>query len=184
MNNEIIVLDIETTGLSPLNDFILELGIVKLNLETGEITALFDKVFKEEGLTARHHKSWIIVNNFMTIEEIRSAQSIEVYREEIQSVFDQFKGRITAWNRSFDSSFLKYNNFELGDDFACPMKESVYFFKIPNSRGYYKWPKAQEAWDILFPGVEKIEEHRGLDDSKMEAKIIHKLYKMGVYNPF
>jgi hypothetical protein len=29
----------------------------------------------------------------------------------------------------------------------------------------------------------KIEEHRGLDDSKMEAAIIYELHKRGQYNP-
>ena len=42
MSKEIIVLDIETTGLEPKEDLILELGMVKLNLETGEISELFD----------------------------------------------------------------------------------------------------------------------------------------------
>ena len=45
MPREIIVLDIETTGLNPKEDLILELGMVKLSLETGEITVLFDQVF-------------------------------------------------------------------------------------------------------------------------------------------
>ena len=47
MNKEILVLDIETTGLQSDKDLILELGMVKLNLETGEITTLFDAVFKD-----------------------------------------------------------------------------------------------------------------------------------------
>ncbi len=53
MSKEILVLDIETTGLQTNEDLILELGMVKLNLETGEITTLFDAVFKDERLTTR-----------------------------------------------------------------------------------------------------------------------------------
>ena len=59
MNKEILVLDIETTGLQSDKDLILELGMVKLNLETGEITTLFDAVFKDARLTARHREAWI-----------------------------------------------------------------------------------------------------------------------------
>jgi DNA polymerase III alpha subunit (gram-positive type) len=180
MKNEILVLDIETTGLSPANDFILELGIVKLNLETGVITELFDKVFKDPNLTAKHRNSWIFQNGFMDINEVRKAKPLSSYTKEIQEILTPYKGKITAWNRNFDQSFLVSNGFDLGDDVQCPMKASTHFFKIKGTRGF-KWPKAQEAWDILFPDTKKIEAHRGLDDSIMEAKIIFELVQMGVY---
>ena len=180
MQNEILVLDIETTGLSTANDFILELGIVKLNTETGEITELFNKVFKDPNLTAKHRKSWIFENGFMDIEEVRKAKPLNYYTKEIQDIFTPYKGKITAWNRSFDHGFLSSNGFDLGEDVLCPMKASTHFFKIKGARGF-KWPKAQEAWDILFPDTHKIEAHRGLDDSIMEAKIIFELVQMGVY---
>lgn len=180
MENEILVLDIETTGLSPANDYILELGIVKLNTETGEITALFDEVFKDPNLTAKHRNSWIFQNGFMNIEEIRSAKPLIDYSSKIQNILNPFKGRITAWNRDFDRNFLKENGFDLGPCVPCPMKASTDFFKIEGSRGY-KWPKAQEAWNLLFPSTHKIEAHRGLDDSIMEAKIIYELIQLGEY---
>ncbi len=183
MDKELLVLDIETTGFSPTNDFILELGIVKLNLTTGKITTLFDRVFKDPNLTAKHRKSWIFVNGFMHIDEIRNALPLDNYREEIQSILNPFKGKIIAWNRDFDEKFLIYEGFDLGADIECPMKASTEFFAIEGNRGH-KWPKAQEAWDILFPHNHKIEEHRGLDDAIMEAKIIFELYKRGVYRPF
>ena len=103
MPREIIVLDIETTGLNPKEDLILELGMVKLNLESGEITVLFDQVFKDPKLTAKHRNAWIFENGFMQIEEIRNALPISEYFDEIQSLLDPFKGQITAWNRDFDS---------------------------------------------------------------------------------
>jgi len=183
MKNELLILDIETTGLSPKNDFILELGMVKLDLETGEVTELFDKIFKDPKLTVKHRRSWIFENGFMHIDEVRKASPLSLYFDEIQGILNSYKGRITAWNRSFDSGFLEYNGFDLGAEIACPMKVSTNFFKIQGSRGY-KWPKAQEAWDILFPQIKKIEMHRGLDDSKMEAAIIYELIHRGVYSPF
>ena len=181
MPNEIIVLDIETTGLNSNQDLILELGMVKLNLENGDITEIFNQVFKDPKLTAKHRKSWIFENGFMDIDEIRNALPLTEYADQIQSLMDPFKGRITAWNRDFDSAFLIKNGFDLGPDVLCPMKESVDYFKIEGKYGY-KWPKAQEAWDVLFPETPKEEEHRGLDDSKMEAAIIFELYKRGEYN--
>lgn len=183
--NEILVLDIETTGFNPKNDLILELGIVKLNLETGEITELFDKIFKHERFCENHHNAWIFKNNFMNVNEVENAKSIEVYRDEINKILEPFQGKITAWNRDFDAGFLKENGFNLGNYLACPMKVSTNYFQIPSLRGSsFKWPKAQEAWNILFPETKKIEKHRGLDDSVMEAKIIHRLFELGVYKPF
>ena len=182
MTKEILVLDIETTGLNPKQDLILELGMVKLNLDSGEITELFNQVFKDPKLTAKHREAWIFENGYMELEEIRNAFPLSEYFDEIQSLMNQFKGRVTAWNRDFDSAFLKNNGFDLGPDVACPMKGSVDYFKIKGNYGF-KWPKAQEAWDILFPETPKVEEHRGLDDSKMEAAIIFELYKRDIYNP-
>lgn len=176
MKSQIIILDIETTGLDPNQDFILELGMVELNLDNGEITELFNQVFKDPNLTARHHKAWIFENEFMDIEEIRNALPLSEYFDEIQSIMDSYKGRITAWNRDFDSKFLIKSGFDLGADILCPMKKSIDFFKIEGHYGY-KWPKAQEAWDILFPETPMTEKHRGLDDSKMEAAIIYELHK-------
>ena len=95
MDKELLVLDIETTGFSPANDFILELGIVKLNLTTGEITNLFDRVFKDPNLTAKHRKSWIFVNGFMHVDEIRNALPLDNYREEIQSILNPLKEKLS-----------------------------------------------------------------------------------------
>jgi len=84
MRKEIIVLDIETTGLKPQEDLILELGMVKLNLETGKISELFDQVFKDPRLTAKHREAWIFQNGFMELEEVRNALPISEYMDEIQ----------------------------------------------------------------------------------------------------
>lgn len=183
MNKEILVLDIETTGLRPNEDLILELGMVKLNLETGEVTPLFDAIFKDSKLTAKHRNAWIFQNGYMTLEEVRDSKPIENYSVEIQKILDDHSGCITAWNRDFDSAFLEKAGFNLGEAIDCPMKKSVDFFQIEGAFGF-KWPKAQEAWDVLFPNTPKVEAHRGLDDSKMEAAIIFELFQRGVYKPF
>ena len=119
----------------------------------------------------------------MELEEVRNAEPMSNYAADIQGIMNDYLGLITAWNRAFDSAFLELAGFNLGPAIDCPMKKSVDYFKIDGPFGY-KWPKAQEAWDILFPETPKIEQHRGLDDSKMEAAIIHELYKRGQYNPF
>jgi hypothetical protein len=112
----------------------------------------------------------------MELEEVRNAEPISKYAPDIQKIMDDFQGLITAWNREFDSAFLEHAGLNWGAPLDCPMKQSVDYFKIDGPFGY-KWPKAQEAWDLLFPENPKMEEHRGLDDSKMEAAIIYELHK-------
>jgi len=181
---EILVVDIETTGFSSSKDFILELGAVELNLLTGKRTTHFDKVFKHPDLTAHHHNAWIFENGYMTLDEVRKAKPIDEDREELESLFAEFSGYITAWNRSFDVKFLEYEGFDLGTPLACPMLESTNYFKLKKTSGNgYKWPKAQEAWDRLFPDNPRTELHRGADDADFEAIIIKELYDREVYFP-
>jgi hypothetical protein len=118
----------------------------------------------------------------MTHEDVRNSENLGFHFKTIQSIFDNYLGEICAWNRAFDAEFLKSRGFNLGKDIKDPMKESAAFFNLPHKNGGFgKWPSAQEAWDILFPRTAKIELHRGLDDSKMEAKIIFELIKKGIY---
>ena len=157
--------------------------MVELNLTSGAVTELFNQIFKDPNLSAKHRNSWIFQNGFMSIDEVRNAKPLSEYSTEIQKIMNRYNGRITAWNRDFDSNFLKENGFDLGPDIHCPMKESVNYFKLDGPYGY-KWPKAQEAWDSLFPETPKEELHRGLEDAKMESAIIFELFQLGVYKPF
>jgi DNA polymerase III epsilon subunit-like protein len=182
-SDKLLVIDIETTGFNHKTDCILELGVIELNTDTGNITELLDVQIKENHLSAKHHNAWTFKNGFMSHEDVRDAENLAFHFTKIQSIFDNYLGRICAWNRAFDADFLKSRGLNLGKDIKDPMKESADFFNLPHkSGGFGKWPSAQEAWDILFPKIEKIELHRGLDDAKMEAKIIFELIQKGIYN--
>lgn len=182
MESKILVLDIETTGFDHRRDCILELGMVELDLTTGEVKELFDERFKEAHLSARHHNAWIFANGFMDHDDVRGALSLNNYKGEIQQILDRYRNRITAWNRPFDIDFLKSRGFDFGKDIPDPMRESTKYFRLTKRNGSCcKWPTAQEAWDKLFPEIVKIEKHRGLDDAVMEARIIYQLVNRGVY---
>lgn len=181
-SNSLLVIDIETTGFNHKSDCILELGIVELDLDSGAITELLDVQLKENHLSAKHHNAWIFENGFMSHDDVRHAKPLAFHFDEIQTIFDKYLDNICAWNRAFDADFLQSRGFNLGKTIKDPMKESAEFFNLPHkSGGFGKWPSAQEAWDILFPDVKKIELHRGLDDAKMEAKIIYQLIEKGIY---
>ena len=157
MKNKLLVLDIETTGFNHKDDCILELGIVELDLKTGEIKTLFDEQFQELHLRAKHLNAWIFENKFMKHEDVRGKKDIKEHASRIQLILDLYKDRVTAWNRPFDIDFLTSRGFDFGKELDDPMRVSTEFFKIPFKNNYkpgfvsadqnYKWASAQEAWD-------------------------------------
>lgn len=191
MKNVILVLDIEATGFSPKKECILELGIVSLNIETGEIKELFNKTFKEPHFEERlakhhaaekdHHKIWIFDNSDMTIEEIMKSKDLKDYHCEIQDIFDNHLGNIVAWNNGLDTRFLENRRFMLGAPMSDPMRGSTSYFGLKNVKGAPKAPSLEEAVRILFPDEEYDEDHRGLADARDAARVIHKLIQLGVY---
>jgi len=177
----ILVLDIETSGFNHTKDVIFEIGAVELNLETGEIIPKFDQMFREKHLCARHREAWIFSNSDMKIEDVRNSPAFEDVKDDIQKLFNQYLGRIVAFNRPFDADFLKSRGFNLGEDMGDPMRDSTKYFNIPHKNGRgIKWPSVQNAWDILFPDKPIKEAHRGFQDSSDEAKIMYELYKRKV----
>lgn len=180
---KILILDIETTDFSPRTGHICEIGIVSLDLDSGEIETLFDSVCHQKGMTAEEvSKAWIIRNSTLTVEEIRQAPDLEELRPKIQEILNAYPLGCTAYNNAFDFQFLDFNGFFFPKKLDCPMKLSTDICKIPKGMGSYKWPKVQEAFDHFFGKTDYIEQHRGADDAKHEAKIVFELYKMGVFH--
>lgn len=181
MNNIILVVDIETTGFLNQGGKIVELGIVKLDLDTGKITPAYSSLIKEPGFDISHTKEpfgWIFKNSDLKFEEVKFAPSLESQREIIQGLFDEFEA--TAYNKEFDFSFLINRGFKI-NELPCPMLLATPIVNLPPNPGFKqpKWPKVEEAWEFFFGKTGYIEAHRGLDDAKHEAKIVFELYKRG-----
>jgi len=174
---EIIVLDIEATGKNP-KDMIVEIGLVKLDLDNGNIESIFDKVVKED----RPFKpdSWIFENSTLTPEMVKKAKLLKEFKSELQQIFNKFP--VTCFCHKYDFSFLEYKDrgFKIDNKFWDPMIKLTPIMKLPPFKyGNYKWPKVQEAYNYLFPSENYIEKHRALDDALHEAKIIYKLHLRG-----
>jgi len=181
MEKEILITDLETTGWSTTKNKIVEVGIVKLNIETGEKEILFDKVVKPEGLTFKEiSESWIVENGYMSISEIDKAESLESNLVEIQSIINKYTLGITAFNNPFDFRFLEAAGIRLPKKLECPMKLSRGICAIQGKRGI-KNPSVQEAWDFFFPNTNYIEKHRGADDAFHESDIVYELIKRGIF---
>ena len=179
----ILIIDLETTGFQNAGGKIVEVGIVVLNTETGQITELLDQVVREDGLTANDRNAWIFQNSDLTVEEVRNAPRLIDIQPAIQNLIDMYPDGITAYNRNFDINFLISRGFHIPKVLACPMLISAKICGLVDKNGRKnKNPSAEEAWCYFHPGQEYVEKHRGLDDAKHEAMIIWELYKRGHFN--
>ena len=172
------IIDIETTGFFP-EGFVVEVGIVSLDTETGEVKTVFDSVCREESMTARERKAWIFKNSDLTVEMVREAPFLKSLKDKIQSIISVFDA-VTAYNKQFDFTFLQDRGIEIKSEWPCPMLVATDICKLPKKRGSgYKWPKVEEAWEFFFPDEPYVELHRGADDALHEAKIVHELFLLG-----
>jgi len=187
MEKKILILDIETTGFLKQGGSIVEIGIVELNLDNGEIKHIFDSFCREDILTAKHRKppyGWIFNNSDLTPAMVRSAPSFNDVAVEVQEIINGYPIGCTAFNNVFDFDFLEDRGIEFITKLPCPMKLSTSICKLPNrgGRSGYKWPSVDEAFKFFLPELPYKEKHRGADDAYHEAMIVYKLYEMGVFN--
>lgn len=184
---KIIVVDIETAGLSKEIDFnrdlIVEIGIVGLDLETGKKKIIYDELVNQ-GITERHKDSWCFKNTSIKYGDVLRAKPIDIQR--IQFLMDNYMA--TAYNKRFDFSFLSKFGLKI-NELPCPMLLCTDICKIPPTermRLYrpdikYKTPSAQEAYDFFFPESKYKESHRAADDALHEAAIVYELYKRNIF---
>lgn len=103
---KLLIVDLETTGLSSKYDAIVEIALVLVDTKTGETEKVFDKVVKHPKWNPYKHKnSWIFQNTNLTPQEVSKANPLEDYREEIQGWFDKYK--LTAFNPRSIQDFWK-----------------------------------------------------------------------------
>ena len=169
-SNKIIIVDIETTNFLKRGGLIVEIGIVELDLETGNTKVLYDKIVKEGAMNETHQQAWIFSNSDLKFEDVMKSHPLQI--EKLQNIFDKYYA--TAYNKKFDFDFLRSRGFKI-KELPCPMIIATKICKI-KSKGGYKWPKFQEAWDNVI-NKDYIEKHRGCDDAVHEAKFVYELYK-------
>lgn len=183
MKDKILVLDIETVGgFTPKDGFVVEIGIVELNIKTGKVKPVFESLCRESGMTAKHRKSWIFENSDLTVEEVRAAPMFDEIKPKIQEIISKYELGCTAFNHAFDFGHLEHRGIVFPKKLDCPMKKITPIIKLPskNGRGGFKWPSVTESVSFLFPNNKKYKEaHRGLSDAVDEAEIVFEMIKRG-----
>ncbi|NVM45841.1 MAG: 3'-5' exonuclease, partial [Candidatus Lokiarchaeota archaeon] len=154
---KIAVIDIETTDLKPENGLIIEIGIVELDLITGETRILFDSLVKESPFGDIHRNAWIFFNSDLIFEDVVNAPALDHVKDEIQEILNQYS--LTAYNNAFDFGFMESRGFTIKKDIPDIMTVAKEACKIMYVKGGYKNPKMQEAWDNFFPNTNYREAH-------------------------
>jgi len=180
MNEDyILIVDLETTDLSPKKGYIVEIGITALNIMTGARVILLDRVCHQPGITkADCDRSWIVNNSTLTTEDIRLSTRFE--KLNVQGIIDKYPRGITAFNSKFDFDFLSAAGINLGLKLPCIMKSLTGEVGALNKNGRVKWPKVDEAWQHFFKDSDYRETHRASDDAYHEAALAYEAIKLGL----
>jgi len=182
---KILILDIETTNFLNKGGYIVEIGIVQLDLTNGNKEVVFNEVCHEDGITKKDvETSWIVKNSDLSVDAIRRSRNLKLMKAEIQEIINNYPDGITAYNNKFDFDFMENRGFVFHNKLPCPMILSTPILKLPPKqswKGGYKWPNVQEAYDYFFPNNQYRELHRGADDALHEADIVYKLYNQLVF---
>lgn len=159
--NSLIILDFETTGLSPdMGDRAIEIGAVKL--ENGKITDKFQALMNPGRRVSAFIESYTGITNNM----LNKAASCE----DVMTSFASFiQGQnLVAHNASFDKRFLdsELDKISLSYDglFACSL--------LVSRRLYQSAPNYKLGTLVNYKGiVSNGSYHRALYDAEMTAKL-------------
>lgn len=184
MKDKILILDLETTGFLNANGSIVEIGLVELDITTGERKILFDSCVHETGITREVlEKSWIIKNSDMTILEVQYSPNLEKVRDKVQKILNRYELGCTAFNNKFDFNFMESRGFSFPVKLACPMQILTPILQLPAKSGKrgFKWPTVSESMTYYLGVKNYKEQHRGAADAIDEAQIVYKLIQEGYF---
>ena len=158
--DDIVVFDIETTGLSARNDRITEIGAVKIR--KGEIVDTFDQLVDPEILIPDNITKLTGIDNTMVANQPKISEVLPVFLDFIGDSI------LSAHNASFDVGFIRESLLNMGREIKNPVLDTLQLSRV------------------LFPGlknhklntvakhlkVELLNHHRAVDDAKATADIL------------
>ena len=159
----IVFVDTETTGLDPMKDRVIEIGVVKID--------------KDNNITKY---SKLINPGFKISKEIRLITGIKIkelntapyFEEVVEELRDLFKADLfIAHNSKFDYDFLSEEFYKCGIEFFIPQVDTIKLAKkfYPNYLTY--------TLDSIIARLKLTFEkrHRGLDDALVLWQLYNKI---------
>ena len=161
MVNSYVAVDLETTGLDPKRDKIIEIGAVRI--EAGEITAEFESFVNPYRMLEAKTRTLTGIRD----QDVVHAPGIE----EVLPVFLNFAGELPLLGHRiiFDYSFLKRAAVNLGESFSRAGIDTLTLARLFMPAEERKNLKAACGWF----GIDQRETHRAMAD----AVAAHQLYQ-------
>ena len=163
MENSYVAFDLETTGLRPKYDKILEIGAVKV--ECGEVTGTYE-TFIDSGVEIPPR---ITELTGITQEMVAGSPGI---REAVEGFLD-FSGEsvLLGHNILFDYSFMKRNVVNLGGTYERRGLDTLAISRLclPQLSG-----KSLDKMAVHY-GIPQEQHHRALDDALTAARLYERL---------
>lgn len=159
-NDEYVIFDIETTGFSPKNNKIIEIGAIKV--VNGEAVDMFSSfIYPQCKIPYK-----ITELTGITDEMVREAKIID----EVLPKFIEFIGDsvVVAHNASFDAGFIKKNCNDLGLKFNNTILDTVNLARFL----YPELKRVKLNIVAKHLGISLENHHRAVDDAKATAEIL------------
>ena len=163
LHDTYVVFDIETTGFSPVNDRIIEIGAVKVT--DGKIVDRFSTFVNPERPIPPRIEDLTSINDSMVVD----APTIEVILPQFLSFAED--AIMVAHNADFDMSFIRENCERLDYPYDYTYVDTVALARVlcPALKKYKLDNVAKEL------GVSLLNHHRAVDDAGCTAEIFVKL---------
>lgn len=165
--DDYVLVDIETTGFSPVKDDIIEIGAVQVKNNT--IIKKYDQLIKINRALQPFTTRLTGITDKMLQEGIKINEALENF---VEFIGDNV---IIGHNVTFDLGFLSYNckkylNYNLNNDYVDTMCMARKL--VPNSINY-KLGTLANLFDVSYKGA-----HRGLKDVEITYEVYNKLRKI------
>lgn len=165
--DDYVLVDIETTGFSPVKDDIIEIGAIRV--ENNQIIQKYNRLIKIN----KNLEPFTTRLTGITDEMLQTGKKIS----DVLKEFISFTGKdiIIGHNVTFDLGFLSYNckkylNYNLNNDYVDTLCMARRL--IPNSINY-KLGTLAEFFNVSYKGA-----HRGLKDVEITYEVYNNLRKI------
>ena len=168
-NDEAIVFDIETTGLSVQNCRITEIGAVRIR--GGEVVESFDTFVNPEIPIPEEITKLTSITDEMVADAPKIDEALDMFFGFIGDRDCENKKLLIAHNADFDTGFIRYAAKQCGKEFKNPYLDTVALSRFLNQG------LKNHKLDTLaqYYKLGDFNHHRACDDAEMLARIYFKM---------
>ena len=166
LDSDYIVFDLETTGLSPNSNEIIEIGATKIS--NRKIVDNFQMFVKPKGSIPVNITTLTGIDNYM----VKDAPEIETALPQFMAFIGD--NPIVAHNASFDCSFINAASSEIGIEINNPVIDTLRFSRLllPKQKKH-----KLDAVAKYFK-ISQENHHRADDDARVTASILLKFFEI------